>query len=46
LLESACEPLSRFDGREVINLASNNCLGLADHPELIETVVAKKYGAP
>src|ERR1700723_3589901 len=47
VLESPCEPISRFDGGEVINLASNNYLGLADHPKLIEAEVeaAKKYGA-
>ena len=46
-LESPCEPVSRFDGREVINLASNNYLGLANHPKLVEAAVAaaKKYGA-
>jgi glycine C-acetyltransferase len=33
LLESACEPMSQVDGREVINLASNNYLGLANHPK-------------
>jgi len=47
VLESACEPMSRFDGKQVINLASNNYLGLADHPKLIEAQVAaaKEYGA-
>ncbi|HYO81934.1 MAG TPA: glycine C-acetyltransferase [Bryobacteraceae bacterium] len=46
-LQSACEPVSRFDGREVINLASNNYLGLANHPRLVKAAVeaAKKYGA-
>jgi glycine C-acetyltransferase len=46
-LETACEPVCRFDGREVINLASNNYLGLANHPKLVEasTEAAKKYGA-
>ena len=47
VLQSACEPESRVDGRDVINLASNNYLGLADHPKLIEAAVqaSKQYGA-
>jgi len=47
VLESPCEPVSLVDGREVINLASNNYLGLADHPKLVEAAVAatRKYGA-
>ena len=47
LLESACEPISRVDGREVINLASNNYLGLANHPKLVQAAIdaASKYGA-
>ena len=47
VLESPCEPVSRFDGREVINLASNNYLGLANHPKLVEAAVdaTKKLGA-
>src|SRR5262249_37573813 len=46
-LQDACEPRCHFDGREVINLASNNYLGLANHPQLIEASVAatRKYGA-
>ncbi len=46
-LESPCEPVSKFDGREVINLASNNYLGLANHPLLVnaECEAARLYGA-
>jgi len=46
-LESACEPIAKFDGKEVINLASNNYLGLANHPKLVEAEIeaARLYGA-
>ncbi len=46
-LESPCEPIAKFDGKDVINLASNNYLGLANHPKLVEAAVAatKRYGA-
>ena len=45
-LESACEPVCRADGREVINLASNNYLGLANHPKLKEAALQaiRDYG--
>jgi glycine C-acetyltransferase len=35
-LQSACDPVCKVDGREVINLASNNYLGLVNHPKLKE----------
>ena len=46
-LESPCEPVAKFDGKEVINLASNNYLGLANHPRLVEAEceAARRYGA-
>ncbi|HXI41369.1 MAG TPA: glycine C-acetyltransferase [Bryobacteraceae bacterium] len=46
ILESASAAESRFDGREVINLASNNYLGLTTHPKLVEAALAatRKYG--
>jgi len=45
-LQTACEPVCRFDGKEVINLASNNYLGLTDHPKLIEAALeaTRKFG--
>jgi len=41
------KPVCTFDGREVINLASNNYLGLTTHKALRKAAVeaAKKYGA-
>jgi glycine C-acetyltransferase len=47
ILQTACAPLCRVDGRDVINLASNNYLGLTSHPRLIEAAVqaARQYGA-
>lgn len=46
VLESESAPESRFDGREVINLASNNYLGLTTHPRLREAALeaTRKYG--
>jgi glycine C-acetyltransferase len=46
-LESPCEPIATFDGKEVINLASNNYLGLANHPKLVEAAIdaTRRYGA-
>ncbi len=45
-LQGACEPVCRVDGREVINLASNNYLGLANHPKLKEIAMEaiRRYG--
>jgi glycine C-acetyltransferase len=47
VLESASAAESRFDGKDVINLASNNYLGLTTHPKLKEAAIAavNKYGA-
>ena len=46
VLEDEQEPVCTFDGKKVINLASNNYLGLATHPKLREAALAatKKYG--
>jgi glycine C-acetyltransferase len=49
VLEGAQEPVARYDGREVINLCSNNYLGLATHPALkaaaLEAVAAYGVGS-
>lgn len=46
ILEGAQLPVARFDGREVINLSSNNYLGLTTHPKLKQRALAalEKYG--
>jgi len=47
VLEGEQKPVCTFDGKEVINLASNNYLGLTTHKALRKAAVeaAKKYGA-
>ena len=46
-LESEQRARARFDGRDVVNLASNNYLGLAAHPKLKEAAAraSEEYGA-
>jgi glycine C-acetyltransferase len=47
VLESECAAESRFDGKQVVNLASNNYLGLATHPHLREAAIdaVRRFGA-
>src|SRR3982750_314608 len=46
VLDDECAPECTFDGKHVINLASNNYLGLTTHPKLREAAIeaTKKYG--
>ena len=46
VLESASAAEARFDGKDVINLASNNYLGLTTHPKLREAALeaTRRYG--
>jgi glycine C-acetyltransferase len=46
ILEDEQEPVCTFDGKKVINLASNNYLGLTTHPKLREAALeaTRKYG--
>jgi glycine C-acetyltransferase len=46
ILDDQQAPVCHYDGREVINLASNNYLGLANDPRLIEASIAatRKFG--
>jgi glycine C-acetyltransferase len=46
VLDDEQAPVCHYDGREVINLASNNYLGLCNHPKLREAAIAatEKHG--
>jgi glycine C-acetyltransferase len=46
VLDDQQAPVCHYDGREVINLASNNYLGLTNHPKLMEAALAatRTYG--
>lgn len=46
-LESATGPIVRYAGRPVILLSSNDYLGLATHPEVVQAAIAatERYGA-
>ena len=46
VLDDEQAPLCTFDGKKVINLASNNYLGLTTHPKLREAALeaTRKYG--
>ncbi len=46
VLDDEQAPVCTFDGKKVINLASNNYLGLTTHPKLREASLegTKKYG--
>ena len=46
VLDDEQGPVCHYDGREVINLASNNYLGLCNHPKLREAAITatERYG--
>jgi glycine C-acetyltransferase len=46
VLDDEQAPVCTYDGRRVINLASNNYLGLCNHPKLREAAIAatERYG--
>ena len=46
ILEQRQQATTQFDGRTVVNLSSNNYLGLTTHPRLIERAIAaiKEFG--
>jgi glycine C-acetyltransferase len=46
VLEGEQKPVATFDGKEVINISSNNYLGLTTHPKLRRAAIdaTRKYG--
>ena len=46
ILEGEQKPVATFDGKEVVNLSSNNYLGLTTHPRLRRAAIEaiRKYG--
>jgi glycine C-acetyltransferase len=46
ILDDEQAPVCHYDGKQVINLASNNYLGLCNHPKLREAAIAatEKFG--
>ena len=46
VLDDMQAPVCTYDGKQVINLASNNYLGLCEHPKLSEAAIAatNRYG--
>jgi glycine C-acetyltransferase len=47
VLEGEQRPLASFDGKEVVNLSSNNYLGLTNHPKLRRAAIdaVRRWGA-
>jgi glycine C-acetyltransferase len=46
ILEGGQKPVANFDGKEVVNLSSNNYLGLTTHPKLRRAAIdaTRKFG--